>query len=304
MGANDFLAKPFSSVELQARVKNLIERHRDQRKLSKQNEELSDAIEQIKETELQLVQSEKLSSLGRLSAGIIHEINNPLNYSLTGLYALRNKGKNFPAEQRAEFEVIINDVEEGIKRVRNIVSDLRTFTHPGGGTGEPVEVANTIQAAMRFLAGEWKDKVTIHQQVPPDQMLWGNRNKLIHVLVNLMQNAIDALGEKTFAEGEKPQIWITGHTMGTRSQVIVRDNGLGIEKKVLDKIFDPFFTTKDPGKGMGLGLSICYRIVQGYGGNISVRSERGQFCEFTLDFPATAAAAEEMKFENGESIRL
>jgi signal transduction histidine kinase len=304
MGANDFLAKPFSSVELQARVKNLIERHRDQRKLSKQNEELSDAIEQIKETELQLVQSEKLSSLGRLSAGIIHEINNPLNYSLTGLFALRNKGKNFPPEQRAEFDEIVNDVEEGIKRVRNIVSDLRTFTHPGGGTGEPVEVADTVQAAMRFLAGEWRDKAVIHQQVPPEQLLWGNRNKLIHVLVNLMQNAIDALGEKTFADGEKPQIWISGRTEGTRSLIVVRDNGPGIEKKVEDKIFDPFFTTKDPGKGMGLGLSICYRIVQGYGGKISVRSERGQFCEFTLDFPATAKAAEEMNFENGEPLRL
>jgi signal transduction histidine kinase len=304
MGANDFLAKPFSSVELQARVKNLIERHRDQRKLSKQNEELSDAIEQIKETELQLVQSEKLSSLGRLSAGIIHEINNPLNYSLTGLFALRNKGKNFPPEQRAEFDEIVNDVEEGIKRVRNIVSDLRTFTHPGGGTGEPVEVADTVQAAMRFLAGEWRDKAVIHQQVPPEQLLWGNRNKLIHVLVNLMQNAIDALGEKTFADGEKPQIWISGRTEGTRSLIVVRDNGPGIEKKVEDKIFDPFFTTKDPGKGMGLGLSICYRIVQGYGGKISVRSERGQFCEFTLDFPATAKAAEEMNFEHGEPLRL
>jgi signal transduction histidine kinase len=304
MGANDFLAKPFSSVELQARVKNLIERHRDQRKLSKQNEELSDAIEQIKETELQLVQSEKLSSLGRLSAGIIHEINNPLNYSLTGLFALRNKGKNFPPEQRAEFDEIVNDVEEGIKRVRNIVSDLRTFTHPGGGTGEPVEVADTVQAAMRFLAGEWRDKAVIHQQVPPEQLLWGNRNKLIHVLVNLMQNAIDALGEKTFADGEKPQIWISGRTEETRSLIVVRDNGPGIEKKVEDKIFDPFFTTKDPGKGMGLGLSICYRIVQGYGGKISVRSERGQFCEFTLDFPATAKAAEEMNFENGEPLRL
>jgi len=304
MGANDFLAKPFSSVELQARVKNLIERHRDQRKLTKQNEELSDAIEQIKETELQLVQSEKLSSLGRLSAGIIHEINNPLNYSLTGLFALRNKGKNFPPDQRAEFDAIVNDVEEGIKRVRNIVSDLRTFTHPGGGTGEPVEVAETVQAAVRFLGGEWKDKAAIHQQIPPDQLLWGNRNKLIHVLVNLLQNALDALGEKNFAEGEPPQIWISGQVEGARSRIVVRDNGPGIEKKVADKIFDPFFTTKDPGKGMGLGLSICYRIVQGYGGKISVRSERGQFCEFTLDFPATAKAAEEMEFENGEPLRL
>lgn len=304
MGANDFLAKPFSSVELQARVKNLIERHRYQRKLSKQNEELSDAIEQIKETELQLVQSEKLSSLGRLSAGIIHEINNPLNYSLTGLFALRNKGKNFAPEQRGEFESIINDVEEGLKRVRNIVSDLRTFTHPGGGTGELVEAADTVRAAMRFLAGEWRDKVTIHQNISPEQILWANRNKLIHVLVNLMQNAIDAFEEKTFLDGEQPQVWIEGQTQGNRSSIVVRDNGPGIDPKVMEKVFDPFFTTKDPGKGMGLGLSICYRIVHGYGGKISVRSERGQFCEFILDFPVSAEAAAEMETENGEPIRL
>lgn len=304
IGANDFLAKPFSSVELQARVKNLIERHHYQRHLSKQNEELSDAIEQIKETELQLVQSEKLSSLGRLSAGIIHEINNPLNYSLTGLFALRNKGKNLPPEERVEYDAIINDVEEGLKRVRNIVSDLRTFTHPGGDSGEPVEVADTVKAAMRFLAGEWKDQVAIHQNVADDQLLWGNRNKLIHVLVNLIQNAIDALREKTFADGETAQIWINGRTEGGRSLIMVRDNGPGIEQAVVEKIFDPFFTTKEPGKGMGLGLSICYRIVQGYGGKISVRSERGQFCEFTLDFPANAKAVEEKETPNGEPIRL
>jgi signal transduction histidine kinase len=304
IGANDFLAKPFSSVELQARVKNLIERNRYQRKLSKQNDELTDAIEQIKETELQLVQSEKLSSLGRLSAGIIHEINNPLNYSLTGLFALRNKGKSIPPEQRAEFDLIINDVEEGLKRVRNIVSDLRTFTHPGGGTGEPVEVAETTQAAVRFLTGEWKDKAVIHQNLPADQALWANRNKLIHVLVNLLQNALDALSEKKFAGGEQPQIWIEGRIEGNRSLIIVRDNGPGIDQKIVDKIFDPFFTTKEVGKGMGLGLSICYRIVQGYGGKISVRSERGNFCQFTLDFPATAEAAAEMQIEHGEPIRL
>ena len=304
IGANDFLAKPFSSVELQARVKNLIERNRYQRKLSKQNDELTDAIEQIKETELQLVQSEKLSSLGRLSAGIIHEINNPLNYSLTGLFALRNKGKSIPPEQRAEFDLIINDVEEGLKRVRNIVSDLRTFTHPGGGTGEPVEVAETTQAAVRFLTGEWKDKAVIHQNLPADQLLWANRNKLIHVLVNLLQNALDALSEKKFASGEPPQIWIEGRLEGNRSLIIVRDNGPGIDQKIVDKIFDPFFTTKEVGKGMGLGLSICYRIVQGYGGKISVRSERGKFCQFTLDFPANAEAAAEMEIKHGEPIRL
>jgi signal transduction histidine kinase len=292
MGANDFLAKPFSSTELQARIKNLIESHHYQRKLSKQNTALTTAIEQIKETESQLVQSEKLASLGRLSAGIIHEINNPLNFTMTGLFTLRNKGKHLPPEQRGEYEEILNDIEEGLKRVRNIVSDLRTFTHPGGGTGEPVEVAEVVGASLRFLAGEWKSVVHIEQNLPPNQLVWANRNKLIHVLVNLVQNSIDALAEKKFPDGERATIWIESRTENGRGLIVVRDNGMGIEQKVLDKIFDPFFTTKEVGKGMGLGLSICYRIVQGYGGKISVKSERGKFCEFTLDFPAKREESE------------
>jgi signal transduction histidine kinase len=304
MGANDFLAKPFSSTELQARIKNLIESHHFQRKLSKQNKALTSAIEQIKETEMQLVQSEKLASLGRLSAGIIHEINNPLNFTLTGLFALRNKGKHLDPNDRAEYEAILNDVEEGLKRVRNIVSDLRTFTHPGGGTGEPVDVPDLVNASLRFLAGEWKDKVHMEQNLPVDQIVWANRNKLIHVLVNLLQNSIDALQEKKFEGDEKPTVWIEGRVKGDRSVIVIRDNGPGIDPKVVDKIFDPFFTTKEVGKGMGLGLSICYRIVQGYGGEISVKSELGKFCEFTLDFSTEDEVVEEVEAEHGKSLRL
>jgi C4-dicarboxylate-specific signal transduction histidine kinase len=308
MGANDFLAKPFSSTELQARIRNLIESHNYQRKLSKQNIALTTAIEQIKETETQLVQSEKLASLGRLSAGIIHEINNPLNFTMTGLFALRNKGKHLPPEQRGEYEDILNDIEEGLKRVRNIVSDLRTFTHPGGGTGEPVDVAEVVGASLRFLAGEWKNAVHIKQNLPPNHLVWANRNKLIHVIVNLVQNSIDALAEKKFEDGARATIWIESRAENGRGLIIVRDNGMGIEQKVQDKIFDPFFTTKEVGKGMGLGLSICYRIVQGYGGKISVKSERGKYCEFTLDFPAKREESDiEPEVETdgyGKSLRL
>ncbi len=284
-GASDFLAKPFSITELHVRIKNLVESHQYQRKVSKQNQVLESTIEQLKDTETLLVQTEKLASLGRMSAGIIHEINNPLNFAITGLYTLRNKGKHLAPEQQQEYQEILTDVEDGIKRVKNIVSDLRMFTHPDTESREQVEVSEVVAMALRFLSNEWKDKVHLHRQLAEHQTIWANKNKLIQVLVNLLQNSIYALQHKSF-ENEQPSIWLTGQLQNGKSILTVRDNGAGIGAEHLDKIFDPFFTTKDVGEGMGLGLSICYRIVQEYEGRISVRSERDKFCEFTLEFPA------------------
>jgi C4-dicarboxylate-specific signal transduction histidine kinase len=107
---------------------------------------------------------------------------------------------------------------------------------------------------------------------------------MIHVFTNLLQNSLDALKDKEFNNGEKPAITIDGAVTNGRSIVRLRDNGPGIDAKHLDKIFDPFFTTKDVGEGMGLGLSICYRIIQECGGRISVSTESGKYCEFTLEF--------------------
>src|SRR6185437_10106177 len=284
-GASDFLPKPFSTTELHVRIKNLVESHQYQSKLSKQNMALESTIEQLKETESQLVQTEKLASLGRMSAGIIHEINNPLNFATTGLYTLRNKGKYLAAEQQAEYAEVLKDVEEGIKRVKTIVSDLRMFTHPETESRDQVEVAEVIGSALRFLANEWKDRVQIDQKLDPHQVVWANKNKMIHVFTNLLQNSLDALKTKEFNNGEKPAIVIEGSVENNRSTVRIHDNGPGIAKQHLDKIFDPFFTTKDVGEGMGLGLSICYRIVQECDGRISVKTETGKYCEFALEFP-------------------
>jgi two-component system sensor histidine kinase PhcS len=176
-------------------------------------------------------------------------------------------------------------VEEGIKRVKTIVSDLRMFTHPNTESREQVEVADVVNSALRFLAGEWKDKVQIEQHVAEHQTIWANKNNLIHVLVNLVHNSLDALRTKQFNNGEVPAISIAGHMENGSSFLSVRDNGPGIKNEHLGKIFDPFFTTKDVGEGMGLGLSICYRIVQEYDGRISVKTEPGKFSEFTLEFP-------------------
>lgn len=283
-GASDFLPKPFSTTELHVRIKNLVESHHYQRKLSKQNQVLEGTIEQLKDTETQLVQTEKLASLGRMSAGIIHEINNPLNYATTGLYTLRSKGKYLAPEQQEEYAEILKDVEEGIARVKTIVSDLRSFSHHENEQIDQVEVSAVVTAALRFLSHEWKDRVQIEQSLAEDQIIWANKNKLIQVLINLLQNSLDALKQKSF-EAEKPTIRIEGRVANGKSILTIRDNGTGIDPAVMDKIFDPFFTTRDVGEGMGLGLSICYRIVQEYEGKILVKSEPGKFCEFALEFP-------------------
>ncbi len=283
-GASDFLAKPFSTTELHVRIKNLVESHQYQRKLTRQNQALESAIEQLKETELQLVQSEKLASLGRMSAGIIHEINNPLNFATTGLFTLRNKVKHLTPEHQEEYAEVLRDVEEGLQRVRTIVSDLRMFTHPNTGQLDQVEVEEVVGSALRFLSGEWRNRVTIHKDIAEHQKIWANRNRLIHVVTNLLQNSLDALKSKTF-ENETPEIRIRGRVENGCSLLSIRDNGPGIAQEHLDKIFDPFYTTKDVGEGMGLGLAICYRIVQECEGRISVRTEPGRFCEFTLEFP-------------------
>lgn len=289
-GASDFLPKPFSTTELHVRVKNLVESYEFQRQLARQNRTLETTIDKLKETESLLVQNEKLASLGRLSAGIIHEINNPLNFATTGLFTLRNKGRHLAPEQQADFAEVLRDVEDGIHRVKTIVTDLRGFTHPDMTGVDDVPAAEVVTAALRFVSHESRDQVVVQTNLAAGLTVLGNKNKLIQVLVNLLQNSFDALATKTFASGEQPTITITGRTDGERSLLTVRDNGPGIATENMDKVFDPFFTTKDVGEGMGLGLSICYRIVQDSGGRITVASEPGRFCEFTLEFPLTTAA--------------
>jgi two-component system sensor histidine kinase PhcS len=256
-----------------------------QSELDKSRKALEASLIQLKENEAQLVHSEKLASLGRMSAGMIHEINNPLNFATTGLFTLRKKEKFLAPEQREEYADILKDVEEGVNRVKTIVSDLRMFTHPDTEERGPVAVAEVVTGAVRFLNNECKDQVVFETEVPAKQVIWANKNKLIHVLTNLLQNSLDALKTKTFTD-VKPTVRITSRTENGVCRLTVHDNGPGIDPKHLDKIYDPFFTTKDVGEGMGLGLSICYRILREANGKITVKSEPGKYCEFTLEIPA------------------
>jgi len=282
-GASDFLAKPFSSTELHVRIRNLVNSYRLQRELARQNQLLEETIDELKETETLLVQTEKLASLGRMSAGIIHEINNPLNFAATGLYALRNKRKHIMQEQRQDFVDILADVEEGIGRVRDIVSDLRSFASRDSSMKEEVVLQPVVATALRFLSREFESRIAVVAEVPDELKVIANRNKLVQVFVNLLQNAADALETKEFeTENEEATIRIEAVREEPQVRITVTDNGPGMNDEVVRQVFDPFFTTKEVGQGMGLGLSVCYRIMQEMGGKIEVRSEPGEWTEFAL----------------------
>jgi C4-dicarboxylate-specific signal transduction histidine kinase len=292
-GANDFITKPFSTTELSVRLKNLFDAHALQQELARQNQILEATIEQLKETEVQLVHSEKLASLGRMSAGIIHEINNPLNFAKTALYVLRIMTESLTSGEKKEFREVLEDMGEGINRISAIVSDLRTFTQPHLTQLEKVPVGELVDSALRLLSNEWENKVRIEKEIPDNQAIWANRNQITQVLVNLLQNALHALEKKRCFE-TAPTIWIRAVEENGENLIVVRDNGEGITAENLPKIFDPFFTTKDVGEGMGLGLSICYRIMKQHGGRIQVRSEPDHYSEFTLHFsqrPSDSVAA-------------
>lgn len=257
--------------------------------------ELEATLEMLRLAQDELVINKKQASLGVWSAGIIHEINNPLNIVITAIYSLRHVEPHLPESERPEFKGAVHDIEDSARRMRDIVSDLRAYAHTGSDQWTHVELEEVmLEEVMRMVLREERldRRIAVVQEVPPGFSVFAKRTGLIQVLTNLVQNAAHALAEKQFATGQ-PAITIMAREEGGRRLVIIRDNGPGITKENQEKIFDPFFTTKPPGQGMGLGLGICRTIIKDFGGSIRVKSEPGEFCEVTLDLSAERPDANE-----------
>ena len=295
-GASDFISKPFALGELSLRVKNQIGMIAFQRQLREKNVELAKAMEQLKESEVQMLRQEKLSALGRMSAGIIHEINNPLNYVQAAHHMLGVHGRELKGETAEFFEDALKDAQEGVKRTEQIISDLRSFTMTGPQPLGSVGLGDVIEAAQRFFGDQLKKLGEVEIEVDPSLLVRGDRGQLVQVFSNLFQNSIDAIEERK-SGGSQHQGKITIHAHATlgmdrEKQIIVtfKDDGCGISPENRGKIFDPFFTSKDVGKGMGLGLSIVYQIIERHQIEVAVDSEEGQFTEFQLSFPTVLSS--------------
>jgi signal transduction histidine kinase len=253
-GANDFLSKPFSIVELRTRLNSMLRSSQLERELAARNRELLEA-------QSQLIARERLSALGSLSAGLMHEINNPIHYMVTGLAIL---------ETCCDDHETLADIRDGLRRVQEIIGAVRNFAYQGD-TSKTACQPNELFATVRRLLATDLSEVELAESAD-DQAVRANENQLVQVLVNLLQNAMHAT--RNNPDDRPARIAISAK----KGVISVQDNGAGIPKEIMPRIFDPFFTSKKQGEGTGLGLSIAYNIIQKSGGELRVRSEPGDTC--------------------------
>jgi signal transduction histidine kinase len=270
------------------------------------NHQLSDALQQLKAMQAQLVHSEKMASLGVLLAGLTHELNNPITFiggnldilernTLDLLKLLKTAGEKLtddpsfePLLREVDLDFLtddlpdmLKDLRSGVDRTRQIIADLRTFAAPDRGGMIPTDLREVIESTLNILRHQWQGEIDIVRDYRLETICECQPGQIGQVVLNLISNAIFEVKEN----GNQGKITILLQEKGGWIEIQVSDNGRGIDPDNLSKLFQPFFTTKEVGKGIGLGLSISYGIVQQHHGEILVTSEKGVGSTFTVRLP-------------------
>ena len=255
---------------------------------------IREKVRQVKEVEAQLVQMEKMASVGVLAAGIAHEINNPLGFLVSNLESLKESAATLsPAAALTnvlveDFKAMTQEALEGALRIKKIVSDLRTFSRQSESSMGLVDINQVLESTLAMIWPEIKYKITVVKDYQAKTNILGDSTQLSQVFLNLLINASQAIAVKgnvtlsTYEDEENIYIKIT-------------DTGCGIPKELLAKIFDPFFSTK---KSSGLGLSVSYNIIKQHRGNIKVESPPGAGTTFTLTLPKKEGGVPIMEARN------
>ncbi len=294
-GADDFLTKPFSSLELIARIRVALNLRELQDALRDRNVELQETLAELKEAESKLVHHEKMAAMGELSAGILHEINNPLNAMVTALsFGLRSK-----LVEDEKVMDLLTDLKEGADRIQGITTDLRTFAHPETLNNlESFSLGELFESTINMLSHKAQG-VDIKATEGTDLIVEAAKGQISQVLVNLVSNAIDALN--SCDDPQNPSVIMYGKQSGSDENAIevgVIDNADGMPDDVLNRIFEPFYTTKDISEGMGLGLSISHTIVKTHSSELKVETELGKGSRFYFELPAYMTSRRETLIEN------
>ena len=282
--------------------------------LQSKNDELERVLSELRQTQDQIILRQKLVELGELTAGVAHEIGNPLNFMRNFSEASEELAAelgeaiaplvaDLPDDERAAIEDLARDLTDNLLRIRShgdradrIVRDM-VMIGRGGGTRQPVYINDLLndRAKIAFHSAQALDEefeIEIRSDCDPDvRELEVVPEEMGRVFLNLVGNACSAMDEKRRESGGasgsyRPTLSLSTERAGGEVVIRIRDNGTGIPAGAMDKIFNPFFTTKPSGTGVGLGLSFCSDVVRQYGGSITAESEPGEFTEMTVRLPA------------------
>lgn len=278
------------------------------------NTNLSTALVNLKDTQIQLVEAEKMASLGQLTAGIAHEINNPINFVKSNIKPLQldindllavineyntlhtlpntaipdklqyieNLKKKIDIEYvKTEIESMVKGIREGAERTAEIVMGLRNFSRLDEGEIKTVNIHEGLESTLVLLKNIMPEQIKVVKNFAANGNIECFPGKLNQVFMNILSNGIQAIKAKEEPSAEE-SVTITTKDLGDQLLISIKDSGIGMTDEVKQKIFDPFFTTKDVGEGTGLGLSIVYKIIQKHQGKIEVISAEGKGAEFLI----------------------